>query len=56
MNKYEPPVIEIDALDASDIITASGDSAVRIDKLEGFDEGESKSAIFDASFWINLVK
>lgn len=56
MNKYEPPVIEIDALDASDIITASGDNAVRIDKLEGFDEGESKSAIFDASFWINLVK
>ncbi len=56
MNKYETPIIEIEALDIPDIITASVGNSVRIDKLEGFDEGDSKSAIFDASFWINLGK
>ncbi|MBQ4509359.1 MAG: hypothetical protein II984_01430 [Clostridia bacterium] len=51
MNKYFAPTIEIQKIHSADVITASG--GVTIGELKGFDNGESKTAIFDAGFWFN---
>ncbi len=51
MNKYITPTIEIEEIQCTDVITASG--GVTIGELEGVDNGNSKSAIFSASHWIN---
>lgn len=55
MNKYKSPIIEIENLEPSDVITASVGTAVKLGSLEGVDREGEKSAIFDANFWINLV-
>ena len=55
MKKYETPIIEIDGFESHDVITASIGASVKIDRLEGIDKEDEKSAIFDANFWINMV-
>ena len=50
MNKYVSPEIEIQNLHSADVITSSG--GVTYGQLEGVDTEDSKSAIFNVSFWI----
>ena len=50
MNKYISPEIEIQNLHSADVITSSG--AVTVGQLEGVDNTESKTAIFNVSFWL----
>lgn len=52
MNKYVSPEIEIHDLHSADVITSSKETAVTYGALEGVDNENSKSAIFDASFWL----
>ena len=49
MNKYESPKIEIVELHTADVITSSG---VTIGQLEGVDGENSKTAIYNAWYWI----
>lgn len=49
MSKYVSPIIEIEKVHSVDVITSS--NAVTISELKGVDNGESKTAIFDAGFW-----
>lgn len=51
MNKYVSPLIETEENYGADVISSSG--GFRIGSLDGVDEGDSKSAIFDAGFWFN---
>ena len=50
--KYIKPTIEYTNLEAADIIMASR-PAVTYEALEGYDEGDSKSAVFNADFWLH---
>ena len=50
MIKYISPEIKIEQIEANDVILAS--NAVSIVALEGVDDGDSKTAIFNASHWI----
>ena len=50
MNKYVSPEIEIQNLHSADVITSSG--GVTYGQLEGVDNAESKTAIFNVSFWL----
>ncbi len=50
MNKYISPEIEIQNLHSADVITSSG--GVTYGQLDGVDDENSKSAIFNVSFWI----
>ena len=50
MSKYIKPEIEILELESADVITAS--SGVEIGELKGVDDGNSKTAIFNAGFWM----
>lgn len=51
MNKYVTPEAEIEKIESADVITVSG--GVSLEALEGVDTEDSKSAVFNASFWIN---
>ena len=51
MTKYIAPKIEILKAEAADVITVSG--AVEVGELKGVDNENSKSAIFNAGFWLN---
>lgn len=51
MNKYITPTIEIKEIESDDVITTSG--GVSIDRLDGIDTEDSKSAIFNPSFWLS---
>lgn len=50
MNKYVSPEIEIQNLHSADVITSSG--GVTYGQLEGVDDENSKTAIFNAEHWI----
>lgn len=50
MNKYISPTIEIQNLHSADVITSSG--GVTYGQLDGVDDENSKSAIFNVSFWL----
>ena len=50
MNKYVSPEIEIQNLHSADVITSSG--GVTYGQLGGVDDENSKSAIFNVSFWM----
>ena len=49
MNKYISPTIEVINLHTVDVITSS--NGVKIGTLEGVDNAESKTAIFDVNHW-----
>lgn len=51
MNKYITPTIEVYEVESTDVITISGN--VEYKALEGIDKEDERSAIFDASFWID---
>ena len=51
MNKYISPTIEIQKLHSADVITLS--ALFQIGKLEGVDDEESKTAIYNAGNWIS---
>lgn len=51
MNKYIKPTIEISIIEVVDVIAAS--SGVTVTALGGVDTGDSKSAVFNAGYWIN---
>lgn len=53
MNKYISPKIEIQELHSADVITSS--VGVTYGALEGVDNGESKTAIFNANFWFGQL-
>ena len=48
--KYLTPTIEVESIEATDVILASG-KGYEITALEGVDTGDSKSAVFDISSW-----
>ena len=48
MNKYITPTIEVEAVESSDLILASG---YQVAELDGVDSNGSKSAVFNASHW-----
>lgn len=49
MNKeYFAPTIEVEIIEASDVILASG---YTIEALEGVDTGDDVSAVFDVNRW-----
>ena len=50
MSKYIKPEIEILQLESADVITVS--SGVEIGELKGVDNENSKTAIFNAGFWL----
>ena len=52
MNKYVSPEIEILNVHSDDVIMASNEAAVTYGALEGVDDENSKSAIFNVSFWL----
>ena len=52
MNKYIAPIIEIESIEATDVVLVSG-AGYEVTALEGVDSGDSKSAVFSAGFWIN---
>lgn len=49
MNKYITPKIEIEAIEASDVILAS--SGYEVKALEGVDTGDDKSVVFSVFRW-----
>ena len=49
MNKYISPEIEIQNLNSADVITSSLSQAITYGTLEGVDDENSKSAIFNVS-------
>lgn len=51
MNKYISPEIEIQNLHSADVITSSSEPII-YGALEGVDDENSKSAIFNAEHWI----
>ena len=52
MNKYVSPEIEIQMLQSDEVIMASEEAAITYGTLEGVDDENSKSAIFNVSFWL----
>ena len=52
MNKYVSPEIEIQDLHSEDVIMSSNEAAVAYGALEGVDDENSKSAIFNVNFWL----
>ena len=52
MNKYISPEIEIQNLHSADVITSSTAQAITYGAIEGVDDENSKSAIFNVSFWL----
>ncbi len=53
MNKYVSPEIEIQILQNDDEIMSSRETSITYDALEGVDDENSKSAIFNVRFWLN---
>ena len=51
MKEYVSPTIKIEELESADVLLASG--GVKVDELEGYDTEGSKSAIFDALYWLS---
>ena len=54
MNKYVSPEIEIQNLHCNDVILSSNTAAITYGALEGVDNENSKSAIFDANHWMKF--
>ena len=53
MKKYISPTIELVEIETNDIMSVSNGTGVYIAPLEGVDEGDSQSAIFDVGYWLS---
>lgn len=51
MKEYVSPTVNIEELESADVLLASG--GVKYEELEGYDTEGSKSAIFDALYWLS---
>ena len=55
MEKYIAPSIEVVKLETNDVMFLSAEGPLKFDKLDDVDEGDDKSAIFDAVYWTTLT-
>ena len=54
MNKYVSPEIEIQDLHSEDVIMSSRATALTYETLEGVDDENSKSAVFNVNYWLKF--